>query len=106
MARAAQRARDGEGPTIIEAMTYRHFGHSRTDPAKYRKEGELEEWKQRDPIDLLGAKLASEGVVSADELRQWHDEVQAEVDASAARAAEGTVPTFEEIEGYVYASGA
>ena len=103
---AIARARGGEGPSLLEMKTYRYRGHSRTDPAKYRKEGELEEWKQRDPIELLGAKLAAENVVSADELRQWHDEVQAEVDASAARAAEGTVPTFEEIEGYVYASRA
>ena len=47
--------------------TYRYRGHSRTDPAKYRPEGELEAWKQRDPIDLLGAKLAAEGVVSDDD---------------------------------------
>jgi pyruvate dehydrogenase E1 component alpha subunit len=99
---AVARARGGEGPSLLEMKTYRYRGHSRTDPAKYRKEGELDEWKLRDPIDLLGAKLA----LPEDELRQLHDEVQAEVDASAARAAEASVPTFEEIEGYVYASGA
>ena len=54
-AAAIERARAGEGPTLIEAKTYRYRGHSRTDPAKYRAEGELERWKQRDPIDLLGA---------------------------------------------------
>src|SRR5215472_15829238 len=45
---AAERARSGGGPTVIEAQTYRHFGHSRTDPAAYRPEGELEAWLDRD----------------------------------------------------------
>src|SRR5579862_1488301 len=48
---AIARARRGEGPTLLEMKTYRYRGHSRTDPAKYRKEGELEEWRKRDPID-------------------------------------------------------
>ncbi|HET6507982.1 MAG TPA: thiamine pyrophosphate-dependent dehydrogenase E1 component subunit alpha [Baekduia sp.] len=59
---AVRRGRAGEGPTLIEAKTYRHKGHSRTDPAKYRPEGELEEWLKRDPIVLLEAKLAEAGV--------------------------------------------
>jgi acetoin:2,6-dichlorophenolindophenol oxidoreductase subunit alpha len=60
--RAADRARAGEGPTIIEAETYRHFGHSRADPAKYRPAEEVERWMQRDPLDLLRDKLAALGV--------------------------------------------
>src|SRR5262249_5460098 len=103
---AIGRARAGEGPSLLEIETYRYRDHSRTDPAKYRKEGELEQWKQRDPIDILGARLAAENVASAEEQRQWHDEIQAEVDASAVRAAEASVPTFEEIKDYVYASRA
>jgi TPP-dependent pyruvate/acetoin dehydrogenase alpha subunit len=103
---AIARARGGEGPSLLEMKTYRFRGHSRTDPAKYRAEGELDRWKQRDPIDILGAKLAAENVVSGEEQRAWHEQIQAEVDASAARAAEASAPTFEEIKGYVYASGA
>ena len=49
ISRAASRARAGDGPTFIEALTYRHKGHSRTDPAKYRPAGELERWLERDP---------------------------------------------------------
>jgi TPP-dependent pyruvate/acetoin dehydrogenase alpha subunit len=64
--RAAERARAGDGPTIIEARTYRHYGHSRTDPAKYRPEGELEEWLARDPLDLARAHLAEFGVPADD----------------------------------------
>jgi acetoin:2,6-dichlorophenolindophenol oxidoreductase subunit alpha len=62
---AVERARAGEGPTLIEAMTYRQKGHSRTDPAKYRPEGELEEWLARDPI-LLHAKWLAEAGVDQD----------------------------------------
>ena len=58
---AVARARAGEGPTLIEALTYRQVGHSRSDPAKYRPPGELEEWLARDPIVLLERKLTEDG---------------------------------------------
>jgi pyruvate dehydrogenase E1 component alpha subunit len=60
--RAAERARAGDGPTVIEARTYRHYGHSRTDPAKYRPEEEVAEWLARDPLALARARLAQLGV--------------------------------------------
>jgi TPP-dependent pyruvate/acetoin dehydrogenase alpha subunit len=100
---AIARARAGEGPTLIEAKTYRYRGHSRTDPAKYRAEGELERWKERDPIDLLGAQLASDGSLGEDEQRALRDEVQAEVDDAAERAAAAPTLTLEETKAYVYA---
>jgi acetoin:2,6-dichlorophenolindophenol oxidoreductase subunit alpha len=62
VARAAARARAGDGPTVLEARTYRHFGHSRTDPAKYRPAGEVEEWLQRDPLVVARSRLADLGV--------------------------------------------
>jgi pyruvate dehydrogenase E1 component alpha subunit len=101
---AIARARAGEGPTLIEAKTYRYRGHSRTDPAKYRAEGELERWKERDPIALLGAKLAAEGALSEDDQRRLHDEIQDQVDAAAERAAEAPILSLEETKAYVYAS--
>ena len=104
VATAIERARAGDGPTLIEAKTYRYRGHSRTDPAKYRAEGELERWKQRDPIDLLGAKLDAEGILTAAAQRVLREEVQAAVDASAEQAAQAPNPTLKEIEAYVYAS--
>jgi acetoin:2,6-dichlorophenolindophenol oxidoreductase subunit alpha len=68
---AAARARAGEGPTLIEALTYRQKGHSRSDPATYRPEGELERWLERDPIVLTERALTGAGVDAArlDELR-------------------------------------
>ena len=59
VARAAARARAGEGPTVIEARTYRHFGHSRTDPATYRPAEEVAEWMERDPLDIARSRLAA-----------------------------------------------
>ena len=97
---AVERARAGEGPTLIEAKTYRYRGHSRTDPAKYRAEGELERWKERDPIDILAAKLG----LSDEERKERHTEAQAAVDAAADEAEQAPIPTFEEIKNYVYAA--
>jgi TPP-dependent pyruvate/acetoin dehydrogenase alpha subunit len=73
---AVGRARAGDGPTIIEALTYRHYGHSRTDPAKYRPADEVERWMQRDPLLVARERLTSLGVEEAD------------IDAADARAAE------------------
>jgi TPP-dependent pyruvate/acetoin dehydrogenase alpha subunit len=66
VARAAARARAGDGPTVIEARTYRHFGHSRTDPATYRSAEEVARWLARDPLDLARARLADLGVAEAE----------------------------------------
>ena len=68
---AAARARAGEGPTLIEAMTYRQKGHSRADPGRYRPDGELEHWLERDPILLHERALLADGAGQAqlDEIR-------------------------------------
>ena len=62
VAAAVERGRAGEGPTFVEALTYRHKGHSRSDPATYRPDGELESWLQRDPILRLEQALRDDGV--------------------------------------------
>ena len=66
MVRAAARARDGEGPTVLEARTYRHYGHSRTDPGKYRPQDEVQEWLGRDPLIVARQRLAALGVPEAE----------------------------------------
>jgi acetoin:2,6-dichlorophenolindophenol oxidoreductase subunit alpha len=73
---AVDRARAGDGPTIIEALTYRHYGHSRADPAKYRPADEVERWMQRDPLLVARERLTSLDIDEAD------------IDAADARAAE------------------
>jgi TPP-dependent pyruvate/acetoin dehydrogenase alpha subunit len=85
VARAAvERARGGEGPSFIEALTYRFVGHSRSDPGAYRKPGELDAWRERDPLTLTRAALESGlGAADAD-----LDAVEAEVDELIERIVE------------------
>jgi acetoin:2,6-dichlorophenolindophenol oxidoreductase subunit alpha len=62
---AVAHARAGKGPAFVEALTYRFVGHSRSDPGAYRPEGELDQWRERDPIVVLRAQLEAEGVGAA-----------------------------------------
>jgi TPP-dependent pyruvate/acetoin dehydrogenase alpha subunit len=86
-AEAVERARAGGGPSFIEALTYRFVGHSRSDPGRYRKPGELERWQERDPLLVARARLTGEhdDVDDAD-LDTIDAEVQAELDAVVERA--------------------
>jgi TPP-dependent pyruvate/acetoin dehydrogenase alpha subunit len=63
---AVDRARRGDGPTLLECQTYRHFGHSKSDPAKYRPKEEVERWRARDPLDIARERLRSLGVSGED----------------------------------------
>jgi acetoin:2,6-dichlorophenolindophenol oxidoreductase subunit alpha len=92
-ARAVERARAGNGPTIIEALTYRQYGHSRADPAKYRPQEEVDEWLKRDPLTLLADRLRSDGVAE-DALQERRDRAQKVVDA-AVEAAKAAPPPDE-----------
>jgi pyruvate dehydrogenase E1 component alpha subunit len=78
---AAGRARAGDGPTLIEALTYRHKGHSRTDPATYRPEGELERWLEHDPLDRFARQLGESGALTPADEEQLRATVRAEVRA-------------------------
>jgi acetoin:2,6-dichlorophenolindophenol oxidoreductase subunit alpha len=102
-ATAVERARGGEGPTLIEAKTYRYRGHASRDPGKYRPADELAAWKERDPIEILAAKLVELGALTDEDRTRLHEETQAEVDAAAERAAAAEFPTLEETGAYVYA---
>ncbi|HEY5058810.1 MAG TPA: thiamine pyrophosphate-dependent dehydrogenase E1 component subunit alpha [Gaiellaceae bacterium] len=73
------RVRAGGGPEFVESRTYRFVGHSRSDPGKYRPEGELEQWRERDPLLVAAARLRAAGLTD-DRL----DELAADVDAELA----------------------
>jgi acetoin:2,6-dichlorophenolindophenol oxidoreductase subunit alpha len=92
-ARAVERARAGDGPTIIEALTYRQYGHSRSDPAKYRPKEEVEEWLRRDPLTLLAQRLHGDGV--AEEAVEERRKRAQEVVAAAVEAAKAAPPPDE-----------
>ncbi len=96
VAGAAARARAGGGPTFIECKTYRHRGHSRTDPAKYRDPAEVEAWLKRDPLVLYPAQLAARGVLAPAEAERIVAETRVEVKAAADRAAAGAWPQVGE----------
>lgn len=100
---AVERARRGEGPSLLEMKTYRYRGHSRSDPARYRPLGELDAWKARDPIDVLGARLVADGEIGPGDPVEIRREIQDEIDAAAERAAVAPYPTLEETRAYVYA---
>ncbi len=93
---AVARARNGEGPTLIEAKTYRYKGHSRFDPAKYRPNGELNEWLEKDPIERMKRTLIEEKILSEPEYKHMRDEIIDAVEAAAKFAIESPLPAPEE----------
>jgi pyruvate dehydrogenase E1 component alpha subunit len=101
---ALARARSGEGPSLVEAVTYRHGGHSRADPGKYRPDEEVAAWKARDPIPALRAKLAESGVDAAT-LDAIDAEVEAKIAAAEAEARGGAEPSTELLATQVWADG-
>jgi pyruvate dehydrogenase E1 component alpha subunit len=102
--KAFAKARAGEGPSLIECLTYRHSGHSRADPAKYRPEGELERWKQRDPIKIYRERLKQFGV-SEQAIAGIDAEVRKEVDDATERCKAASNPSMDILTTDVYADG-
>jgi pyruvate dehydrogenase E1 component alpha subunit len=102
--RVIERARNGDGPSLVEALTYRHGGHSRADPGKYRPDDEVEAWKARDPIPAERARLEAAGVPAAD-LDAIDAEAAATVAAAEQEAREAPEPTPDVIETQVWADG-
>ncbi len=101
---AYTKARAGDGPSLIECMTYRHSGHSRADPAKYRPDGELEKWKQRDPIGIYRERLKQFGV--ADDVIAGIDAaVKREVDDATEKCKAAPMPPLDILTTDVYADG-
>jgi pyruvate dehydrogenase E1 component alpha subunit len=86
--KAADRARAGEGPTFIEAKTYRHRGHSMSDPGKYRTADELDEAKNRDPNIRYALLLKERGWIDDATIERLHEEIKQEVDEAIAFAEE------------------
>jgi TPP-dependent pyruvate/acetoin dehydrogenase alpha subunit len=101
---AYDKARAGGGPSLIECMTYRHSGHSRADPAKYRPEGELDKWKQRDPLIIYRARLKAfgigEGVIAGIEA-----DVRRGVDEATEKCKAAPMPPLDLLATDVYADG-
>jgi pyruvate dehydrogenase E1 component alpha subunit len=101
---ALAKARAGDGPSLIECLTYRHSGHSRADPAKYRPDGELEKWKERDPIKIYRERLKQFGIGDA-QIAEIDAAVRREVDDATETCKAAPMPTTEILFTDVYADG-
>jgi pyruvate dehydrogenase E1 component alpha subunit len=101
---AYEKARAGGGPSLIECLTYRYSGHSRADPAKYRPEGELEKWKERDPIKLYRERLKQFGIAES-AVTAIETEVQRIVDAATEACKAAPMPSLDILTTDVYADG-
>ncbi|MFE2088629.1 thiamine pyrophosphate-dependent dehydrogenase E1 component subunit alpha [Streptomyces sp. NPDC057582] len=101
---ALKRARSGEGPSLIEAKTYRHGGHSRADPAKYRPTAEVEEWLKRDPVPAYRQRLLDLGV-SESALGDIEAESARLVDEATEQAKAGPQPGEDLVLKDVWADG-
>jgi TPP-dependent pyruvate/acetoin dehydrogenase alpha subunit len=89
---AVARARAGEGPVFLEALTYRFVGHSRSDPAAYRKPGELDAWRERDPLKVAAAAAVERFSASEQDITAVDAEVDAQMEEISARALEAPYP--------------
>jgi TPP-dependent pyruvate/acetoin dehydrogenase alpha subunit len=101
---AIARARAGEGPSLIEAKTYRHGGHSRADPGKYRPDAEVAEWLARDPIPRYRARLLEWGA-GEEQLVAIETEVADDVDRASEEAKAGAIPGEDLLMKDVWADG-
>ncbi|MBW1855926.1 MAG: hypothetical protein JRJ00_14820, partial [Deltaproteobacteria bacterium] len=100
--KAVERAREGEGPSFIEAATYRYRGHSMSDPDDYRTKREAKIWKERDPIVKLAKHLRDNVIIAADDLKELQDEVNRKVDESIKFADASAWPELEELMKDIY----
>lgn len=101
--KAVDRARSGGGPTLIECKTYRHKGHSRVDPAKYRPKEEVEQWLAKDPLRRFKETLLQNGAFSRVEVQKIEENVAAEIEEAVKFAVESPYPSPEEALEDVYA---
>ena len=104
--RAAQRARSGQGPVFLEAITFRFRGHSMADPEFYRKKGEVERWRSRDPIKTFRERLQRDGVIDDATFQRLEAEIEDVVNDAVRFAEESPKPSPDALYRDVYADGA
>ena len=102
VARAVKRAREGDGPTLLEMKTYRYRGHSVSDPQKYRTKDEVEEYKNQDPITKVAATILTNKYATEAELKAIDDKIAAIVEGSVKFAEESPWPDDNELLKDVY----
>ncbi|MGI6206784.1 MAG: alpha-ketoacid dehydrogenase subunit alpha/beta [Anaerolineae bacterium] len=103
VAEAVARARRGEGPSLVEAKTYRYYGHSRSDPRAYRTKEEEQAWHDRDPIQRFSQFLLAEGIATQEELDEVEQRAQDAIDKAVEFALASPMPSPDELYQDVYA---
>jgi len=101
--RAVERARQQQGPSLVECQTYRWYGHSRSDPRKYRTKDEEAAWKARDPIPRFVSWLVAQGACTEEELKALRTGVEAALEQATDFALMSGMPPSDELEHFVYA---
>jgi len=102
IAKAVERAREGEGPTLLDIRTYRYKGHSMSDPQKYRTKDEVAEYIQKDPIEHCLKLIRENNWMSEEEIEKAEQEVKAEVEECVRFAEESPLPSPDELYIDVY----
>jgi len=92
VAEAAERARRGDGPTLLEMRTYRYKGHSMSDPQKYRTKEEVEEYKQRDPVEQVLGTIRDNSILTEEEIETIISKVKTQVNDAVKFAEESPWP--------------
>ena len=100
---ALERARAGEGPTLLEAITYRYLGHSKSDANLYRTREEIQMWREQDPIQQFAMKLEEEGVLGEDEWRKLDEETKERIEEAFEKASKEPDPEPDSALEDVYA---
>jgi TPP-dependent pyruvate/acetoin dehydrogenase alpha subunit len=100
---ALERARAGEGPTLLEAITYRYLGHSKSDANLYRTREEIQTWRQKDPIQRFAAVLEGEGLLGEDEWSKLDEEAKQRIEEAFEKASKEPDPEPESALEDVYA---
>ena len=103
IAEAAEKARKGEGPSLLELRTYRYKGHSMSDPAKYRTKEELEAYKKRDPLEQCRDAILKNKYATEKQLEEIEDKIKKEIDEAVKFADESPFPDPSEYNHDVYA---
>ncbi|PIE33563.1 hypothetical protein CSA56_10605 [candidate division KSB3 bacterium] len=100
--RAVEHARNGKGPYLLESLTYRYYGHSRSDPAPYRTKEEEQEWKLRDPVSIYKDRLIENGVIAQQDVDTMDAEIEELLEKSFEFADQSAYPELSEILTDIY----
>lgn len=99
---AIKRARNGEGPTLVECKTYRHRGHFEGDPGLYKPDEEMEEWMEKDPIPRMVNYLLENDIVSKEEIEEIDKEIDKDIEEAVKFAEDSPIPSIESIVEDIY----